>query len=82
MSSKQKVMTLATKLGVEVISSGRGVHFEITVEAPEGYCWEEGLHEFVESIWDDQKPEDLWKDLLERMSDGVELCKEGCEYWS
>lgn len=75
MTSKQKVLKLAEELGAEVESGGEGSSFEITVDAPDGFHWKgDGLHQLVESIWDNEKPESLWRDALERMQDGLEPC--------
>lgn len=73
-TTKQRALAIADQLGVTLDYGGMGTDFEITVDAPDGYHWASETHQLVESIWDDQKPADLWKSIADRMSQGLEKC--------
>lgn len=77
--AKQKVVALACKLGATLDYAGG----EINVEAPPYHTWKEnpGVHELVNSPWDDETQDDLWARALERMEFGVEPCTiQECEW--
>jgi len=79
MTAKQKVLKLAKELGAEVDYYGSGVHFEVTVDAPEGFHWAcDVITQIVGSIWDEDTPAMIWKDVLERMEYGLEPCDDEC----
>lgn len=73
---RRKVFALAKKLGarVDINCEGRG-YLDVEVTSPRGFCWSgSGLHCLVGSQWPNERAEEVWKDLFERMSDGVETC--------
>ena len=77
------VAARAEELDAEIsINPGRGIDFGIM--APDGKIWSgTDIHEFIEnSVSDDIKAEDeLCKDALKQMNDGVEDCDiEDCEW--
>lgn len=77
---KQQVMSLAEFLGAVVETQKTDSSFEILVEAPEGKHWNEEVHELVCSQFSGFSTNDMWKEILERMQDGVESCHRGCEW--
>ena len=77
---KQKVTRLATKLGATIESGGDP--FEVTALAPEGTHWEGDVHELVSSVWDDETPVAIWKDIWERMDLELEQCNDTCTLWT
>jgi hypothetical protein len=73
---RKKVFALAKKLGarVDINCEDRG-RLDVEVTAPKGFCWSDsGLHCLVGAQWPHERAEEVWKDLLERMGDGVETC--------
>ena len=76
MTNKQRVLQLAKQLKVEVESGGDT--FEVTVDAPDGYIWKSGdVHQLVESRQRLEPAEIIWKDILDRMHEGLIICN--CE---
>lgn len=79
MSTLALVKRCATKLGAVVLDQKIGGHHSCTVEAPPGFTWAEGLHEFVDSTNRPWKPD--YADLLDRMSYGLKPCDDPeCEW--
>lgn len=83
-TARQKVHTLAKELGTEIKIDTTGDYFEVEVEAPYGYVWtyHRDVHCLVASEhsgpWSKAS---LWRDLLERMTSGLELCEiADCEW--
>lgn len=74
MTPKRKVITLAAQLGAEVEYGTPGHHFEITVDAPDGFHWKgDGLHQLVCEA-DDGHTTEAWRAAYGRMSSGLEEC--------
>ena len=95
MTNKQKLLSIAKKNNIEVEYGGRGTGFEIRLIAPDKHYFAgHGVHELVHSIWDDDKPSDLWKSALNDLSyegdftlpcKGEEHCSDwdnGCQFWA
>ena len=82
--SKRKVFELAAKLGVDLVVAKSEEYVEATVEAPAGQVWSCcRAHELVSTADVDHKDgiADLWIDLADRMSHGVEPCEDpNCEW--
>lgn len=79
MANLKSVKAAAHKIGAEVEYTKEFGCYELLVTAPPGYCWEEELHQFVDSGYLPWAPD--WADMLERMSYGVEKCETlGCEW--
>ncbi len=90
MTTKQKVLALAKKLGATIEYGVVGRKYEILVEAPPHYHWEEGdIHELVVSQANGFPVNELWEDIYSRMIGGVAKCTAetcswadgGCEWW-
>ncbi len=84
MTPKASVLELAQKLGVAIVYGGRGDHFEVTAEAPEGMVWAVtgDIHEIV-SCADIMQPSsrDVWVNMLGDMLEGLTVCTiPGCEW--
>lgn len=76
MTTKQKVVKAVEALGanMECGRTDSGV-FEILIDAPEGQHWSgDGIHQLVESQWNNEPVEGLWQDALERIRYGLEPC--------
>ena len=77
--SKSKVLKLAKRLGANVVDDG-GCIF---VEAPKGQTWavDDGrLHNLGSNPGWDEGIAGAWKDLFERMQDGLRDCPiNGCK---
>jgi hypothetical protein len=79
MMTLKDVKRRAVELGALVLDDKIGDTHECTVEAPPGFCWEEGLHMFVDCANRPWKPD--YDDLLNRMKDGVQPCVDAeCEW--
>lgn len=87
MTPKQKALSIAKRLGVEIdqgVDDERRL-VELTCEAPAGFVWSSsGVHELVACRSGDEcntTADELWRDVAERMSHGVERCSvESCEW--
>ena len=77
---KQRVVSLAESLGAKVETQKTDTSFEILVEAPKGMHWDEEVHELVCSQFSGFNTNDMWKEVLIRMQDGVEPCHSKCEW--
>lgn len=77
MGYKQKVLSLAEQMGVEVTQRDR----EVVMEAPDGHLFTgPQVHGVVASKWDDESFDDLWKRSLDDLRDGIEPCTDDeCE---
>jgi len=78
---RQRVHKLASEIGASVEIDKTDYNFCVRVEAPINNHWDDGLHEIVESQNAGFNTSELWKDVLERMSEGVEPCNDECEWW-
>jgi hypothetical protein len=89
MTNRQKALALANELGATIDTlpssrprAGRGEHdqrdFEVTVEAPNGCHWADGVHELVITA---ETASEGWRQAIERMNAGVETCSAECEWW-
>ena len=72
MSTLAKVKKRAKELGAIVVMDRHFGVNELTVEAPKRMRWEEGLHEFVDSVFAPAQPD--YADMLNRMSNVCEPC--------
>lgn len=72
MTTLAKVKAEARKIGATVTQENCGNETRLGVEAPKGYCWDEGLHEFVDWTYKPWKPD--YDDMLARMKHGCEPC--------
>lgn len=78
-----KAKALARKFGAIVHNESDSLHYSYGIEAPKGYIWNEGLHEFRLECYkgDPSWYEDAWKDVYERMEVGMDLCTDkDCEW--
>jgi len=73
MTAKQKCTQLAAASGVTLTAGGEP--FEIVAEAPPGktFACEPGLTALVCSSWDGEPARNLWADMHERLSHGLEV---------
>lgn len=77
---KQRVLKLAASMNVEVSSHSIGGHFEVLLDAPEGFSFDGDIHQMVNSTWDDQRSVDMWKAALERLqATKLEPCPVSCD---
>ena len=85
MTIKQKVLELCDELNCTVYEDTKAC---IIIDAPDKHIFSNnGCHFFasytamVESIWDDDVKADLWVDILDRLSYGIEDCNDpDCEW--
>lgn len=86
MTTIAKVRAAAKKLGASVEWTPGNVRLGqdgiLLVQAPEGFRWAEGLHEFVGSCdCDCRDKAGMCNDMLGRMESGVEKCPDPeCEW--
>jgi hypothetical protein len=82
--SHQKAQALAKRLGVSLNLEAEGFEWVLRATAPEGFNFDEDVHEMVEAI--NQGPwgkADLWAAMAERL-EGVKVVKCGpgtCPLW-
>lgn len=76
---QQRVKKLVKKLKAKLEVNTRP-YYEVRVEAPKGYHWADGVHEFVEAQEGGFSVDELWKDVYDRMQDGTEKCTEECDW--
>lgn len=85
MTPKQRVLKMAADLGA-VVDQGRHLDgIEVTVTAPDGFHFAySGVHELVSSQAPDECSVEVWRDLRERMNEGLEACdgSENCLAWN
>ena len=68
MTPKQRCSTIAEQVGAE-IGADSGEHYAV---APAGYLWTaNGTRERVIRGEDDERAEDLWRDLADSMKQGL-----------
>lgn len=79
MATLKQVKKAAEAIGATVVDDIVGLTHECRVEAPQGFHWADGVHEFVDCCYTPWKPD--YQDLLDRMSYGVEPCDDQCEWW-
>jgi hypothetical protein len=80
MTTRQKVLALASELGATIEDDAAGFAKHVNIIAPEGHHWNDGeIHELVGSYYTHKA--EVWDDLLGRMGTGVETCNEHCDYW-
>jgi len=81
MSAKQMAIQEAERHGVKLEFGG--IPFEIIAPAPFRHHWkDEYLHELVESQWDHERTEGMWRAMLARVKQGVKPCTaESCQMW-
>ena len=80
MSNRKKVFSLANELG-STIETNTDNGFQIRVEAPKGYHWQDEIHEISRFQFSGFKTELLWLEVLEVMKEGIEPCNDNCEWW-
>lgn len=84
MSWQTKAKALAKKLGAEVENNSNGEQYVYDILAPKGKIWSCNLiHCLVGNCFkgDPKWYEEVWKDLYERMSYGLEECDDpDCEW--
>lgn len=79
MATLKHVKAAAAKIGAMVEDDMCGSAHECRVEAPRGFTWAHGLHEFVDAAYRPWKPD--YEDILERMAFGVKPCEDPeCEW--
>ena len=81
MSAKQMAIQEAERHGVTLEFGG--APFEIIASAPYGHHWkDEYLHELVESQWDHERTDWMWRRVLGRVKQGVAPCTpKTCQMW-
>lgn len=84
--TRRNVLKRAEEFNADVIIDGAWSELDVEIVAPEGHHWaSDGVHALVGHQNDDEKRPDVWRDLLERMEDGVEPCDRGsseCRNWN
>jgi len=79
MKTLRDLKLAAKKLNASVEDDKSFGFHECRVEAPKGYIWVDGVHEFVDSTHEPWKPD--YEDLINRMSFGVVKCDDpDCEW--
>lgn len=79
MTTRKQVLDRVAELGA-TLDEGGGRWFTVTIEAPHGYCFEDGVHELVNEQHDESRGV-LWADIMARLAGGVVLCSApDCEW--
>jgi hypothetical protein len=82
MSSKTKVYALAARTGADVrINIAERGHLDVEVAAPAGRHWESGVHALVGAQDTGESAEEVWRDVLDRMNEGLFPCSTRCSDW-
>ncbi len=77
-SYRIKTETLAKKMACTIESGGDP--YEVLIQAPKGFHFDEGIHEMVNSTWDDESPADIWRNAYTRLSISIlDPCTKECE---
>ena len=79
MATKKKAMKLATELGATLEVERDEIGFTVRITAPQGYHWEEEVHQIVIFSYNGFPISDSYDDALARMSGGLESCHSECE---
>ena len=77
MNHQAQVKEMASQWGAEIEKVLTDDGWQIDVSAPEGKCWDEGLHVLIGHFggtWGSAA--DAWKDIHERMLEGLKDDKE------
>lgn len=81
--NRKSVEKLASFLGA-IVTINPAARLDVGVEAPRGFTWRSDpeIHELIAAQWDDDHTQDVWRDLFERMTMGVEPCAviDECEW--
>ena len=75
MTNKQKATRIAKRFGATIVVRDD----EILAIAPDDFHWNDGCHEFVAWADFDESKDSLWKDLAERMAQGIFGCDDTCD---
>lgn len=78
---KKEAYVLASAAGI-TINTGGGRHFEVMLDAPEGYRFGSGVHQLVTAGWDRMTPIDVWQavvDDLKEHASTLEHCPSDCD---
>ena len=83
MTTRQKVRTLADRYEADFIVNQDPPALDCEVIAPRGWHWlTDGLHAFVGNQWRRENVREVYADMLDRMSDGIEKCTpDTCQLW-
>lgn len=78
--SRARVYKLAAKVGAEVrINNDATGNLDVEVVAPSGHHWDSGVHALVCAQDVGEPAADVWRDLLDRMHEGLFPCSERCK---
>ena len=70
--ARQQCEALARTLGATLDTSNG----EVNCEAPAGFIWtSDGVHELVNSPWDNETQADMFREAIRRMDMGLEPCE-------
>ena len=79
MTPRQKAFALAEKLGATIEDASGPTCLHFNIDAPHAMTWkgDPGLHCLVATQERGFDTRGMWRDALDRMSDGVEPCEAG-----
>ena len=79
---RQRAFDLSNQLGVSIEIDKTEFNFCVRVESPKNKHWsDDGIHQIVESQNAGHDTTQLWKFVLQRMSQNIEHCGNSCEWW-